>query len=121
MCSSKSMYDDHCAGKKHKRKEKDAKIYNCEACGIFCITAAEQKEHFLTQLHEESMKVREYLEGQQSADSGCEGGEQTGNVLTQHELKEITGSSRSRNHYQTCALCNVQTNSKNSWEGVSSL
>lgn len=112
------MYDDHCAGKKHIKREKEAKVYSCDICGVFCITADEQKEHFESPLHEESVRVQEYLASQQEFGDDEEG---DGEYLNDDELSDIKLTGKSKDLYKMCELCHVRTNSRSMWEAVSDL
>lgn len=109
------MYSDHCMGKKHKKREREAKIYDCAMCGIFCITAHEQRLHFESALHRESIEVREYLASQkmeQDARRKAEGSQ----ILDQKDLNDLKLDKNSNKVFKVCELCNVSTNSKQMWD-----
>lgn len=114
------MYEDHCAGKKHKKREREAKIYDCDICGIYCITADEQREHFETSLHKESVQVREYLASQQNkVDNDANGAAADAEILGLQELNDIKMSvGITKGLYKICSLCKVHTNSKQMWDTV---
>lgn len=116
MCSSKATYDDHIKGKKHLKKERDSRVYSCEICSIYCVTAEEQKEHFNSELHAESVKVQEYLisqaEEKKKAKKLTQLAIDQATAISSGELEEIKNQKADSSSWWTCEICMVRTNSE---------
>lgn len=117
MCSSLATYNDHIKGKKHQKKEREARTYSCEVCSIFCVTADEQREHFETEMHAESVKVQEYLMSQAEEKKkqknqlvASEAG------LTNSELEDIRNSQGDEYKWWSCDICCVKSNSEDMYQ-----
>ncbi|XP_063709802.1 uncharacterized protein LOC134838242 [Culicoides brevitarsis] len=111
--TSKCVYEVHIRGKKHLRREADAKKYSCELCCTQLFTMEEQQAHNETEQHQESVKVAEFFQKQRNEDPDVQKykskvAKQSG-IMTQAEIDALKVVPNE--HKYRCDLCNVNCNS----------